>query len=59
MDNLCAWISLISGCYFIFFALIANTENFASALMFKVFPFFFGIGNVYVALKLFDVIIFK
>jgi len=59
MDNICAWISLISGIYFIISTFILNTKNFQSALFFKIIPFFLGVGCIFVAIKLFDIIMIK
>ena len=59
MNNICAWISLIAGLYLIISGLLLNTENIQSALFFKVIPFFLGVGCLFVAIKLFDIIAFK
>ena len=59
MNNICAWISLIAGLYFVVASLIINANDFASALFFKVVPFFLGTGCLFVAVKLFDIIAFK
>jgi len=59
MNNICAWISLMAGLFLIISGLSLNTENFKSALFFKIIPFFLGAGCLFVAVKLFDIIAFK
>jgi ABC-type Na+ efflux pump permease subunit len=49
-------MTLIAGLYFIVFSFVMNTENFASALIYKVIPFFLGIGCVFVGLTLLNII---
>jgi hypothetical protein len=59
MNIVFAWISLIAGIYFIILSLALNTKNFRSSLIFKIIPFFLGLGNIIVALNLFDIIALK
>jgi len=49
-------ICLTSGLYSIIGSFALDTKNFQSALIFKVIPFFLGIGNILIALKLLNVI---
>jgi len=58
-NNIFAWISLATGLYVIMLVFAMNTKNFKSTLIFKIVPFFLGIGSIGVALKLFDIIALK
>jgi len=58
-NNIFAWISLATGLYIIMLVFAMNTKNFKSTLIFKIVPFFLGIGSIGVALKLFDIIALK
>ncbi|HEY5588254.1 MAG TPA: hypothetical protein VIK86_04770 [Candidatus Paceibacterota bacterium] len=42
-------ICLVVSFYNIFMALIQNTKNIISAIIYKVIPFFLGLGCLYVA----------
>lgn len=55
MNNVLIAISTISGIY-LFFSLALTTRNFGSAIIFKVIPFFLGLGSLFVAGKLSGVI---
>lgn len=57
--NINAIITLVAGLYFVILSFVLNTKNFKSAFVFKVLPFIFGVGCIYVSLCLFDVIVFK
>lgn len=47
-----SWICLASGVFHIFMSLITKTENMSSAILFKLLPFFLGLGTFLVGLKL-------
>lgn len=50
------WIVGCSAIYLLFISLIINTNDTLSAIFFKVIPFFIGLANLIVALKMFGVI---
>jgi len=56
MDNIFAWYFLSSGLYLIVLSLIVNAKNIPSSFIFKVIPFFIGVGNLLYSLKLFNFI---
>lgn len=56
MNTILAYISLVAGLYFIIFSFLMNTENIRSAMFFQILPFFLGVGNIFVALNLFNII---
>ena len=56
MHNLLIYSNLIIGAWMIFTALIMNTGNVASALIFKVIPFFAGAVLIFNGLKLLNII---
>ena len=55
--NILGLITLVSGLYFIIFSFIQNTRNLKSAIIYRVIPFFCGVGCVIVALSLFNIIL--
>jgi len=44
------------GVYTMWFVLIMKTNNLISVICFKLIPFFLGIGNILIALKLLGII---
>ena len=56
MSNINAWIVLVLGGYTISLSFLIDTRNFISTLIMKIIPFFLGLGGIFVALKLFQVI---
>ena len=46
-------ILMICGIFWIISALALNTKNFASAIFFKIIPFFTGLANIVCAMDLF------
>jgi hypothetical protein len=42
------WTVLVSGVFLISFSLAVKTENFKSALVFKIIPFFLGLADIFV-----------
>lgn len=44
---------LISGFYSIIFSFLMSTKNFRSALIFRILPFFLGLGCLFSSCKLF------
>lgn len=49
-------ISIVVSVYLITLALVNNTTNLISAIVFKVVPFFLGLGSLYVGLVLLGVL---
>ena len=50
------WTHIITGSYLISLGLITKTNNFGSSLVFKVIPFFLGLGNLILGLKGLEII---
>jgi hypothetical protein len=50
------WIVLITGIFNIVLSLLTNTENVSSAILFKVIPFFTGLGCFYYGLQLTNIL---
>lgn len=46
-------ILMICGTFWIIYALMTNTKNIASAIFFKVIPFFTGLATIVCAMDLF------
>ena len=53
-----AWVVLISGIWLVVSSLAVSTKNFASALFFKVIPFFCGVGCILSGLSMLNIISF-
>jgi len=45
-------INLITGIYLISFSFIMQTENLKSSMIFKIIPFFLGLGSLFITGKL-------
>ena len=46
------WIVFITGVFNITFSLINKTKNFNSSLLYKVIPFFLGLGCLFYSAKI-------
>lgn len=52
MNTVLITASLASGVYMIVMALLMRTKGTMSAVLFKIIPFFLGLGSLFVGLKL-------
>ncbi|MBD1379099.1 hypothetical protein [Metabacillus arenae] len=50
------WIVFATAVFNILFALINKTKNFTSSMLYKVIPFFLGLGCLYYSLKILGLI---
>jgi hypothetical protein len=56
MDHFTILVIGMSAVYMLSMALATHTQNFLSALIFKVFPFIFGALNGVIALKMLGIL---
>lgn len=51
LENFMNWTPIVTAVWLIGIALIMETENIKSAMIFKVIPFFLGLSCLFVGLK--------
>ena len=50
------WLILVSGFYLVLFSLIVKSNDYYCLVLFRVIPFFLGLGSLFSAFKLIGLI---